>query len=70
MADSHPTYDKNRNPIFNKRQSKINQDHKWREDCNKEFHEQYGHWYYFAGLKHSKNKGWIEQYRKEPNRGN
>jgi len=70
MADSHPTYDKNRNPIFKKRQSKIKQGKKWRENFEKEFHEKYGAWYYFAGMKHSSKKGWIEQFRKEPNKGN
>ena len=66
----NPTYDKNKNPVYIKRESLINQDKKWISKTNKEFHSKYGHWYYFAGMKCNSKKGWIERYRKEPNKGN
>jgi hypothetical protein len=70
MKESKPSYDKNRNPIFVEGKSPINHNKTWRKKAHKEFYEEFGHWYYYSGMKSNSKKGWIERFRKENNKGN
>lgn len=70
MKESKPSYDKNRNPIFVEGKSPIEHNSSWRKNTHEEFYKEYGHWFYYAGMKHTSKKGWLEKFRKEPRRGN